>query len=492
VIGVPKGDGPSGIAFFSFGEGWTSEEDAAAWVKEHAESAAAQIDNGIKVAEEMLVLSRDDSGEFEFDNHKATASRNPDGSYRINGLRIAQVGLHTDRNGRKWDATVRCLDEIRDHHPELAGRGWRVPMVWSHDLDPRENQSPLAHIALGWMLAPYRNGEWLLADVDKIPPGIFKMIKAGAWASISPRVLRGIRIGDYTAPWAIGHLSLCGARKAAMKGLRTFDDIAGIYAGMTQHDEEQRTAEPSVSFAGQLAFDDAEPDKSTDGPGGSQASTRGGAMIERQEALAALGLTEEQLTAMTDAPGKERDAAKTELDTAQKAQEKLDLEARGTAAVDFAESHMKKVTVPDRQRIRAIHEALAAFEGDLEFSEEADGKTTTVTVNPLEAFCELTGAILKDAKDVVDLGEHGKLRTEHPGDGGKGKTEDKPPKIEADDVVTQDDGTIVEGTELAEAADKRAKEKIAEALKAGEVLEYADAYEEALEEITIEADAADE
>lgn len=508
IIGMPTGGGGSKVKTYLFAKPRWTMATATAWVKAHESEAAEEIG---KILEALQLTAGYDTdftelaGEFEFDGAAASAIRNPDGSYKITGLRIAQVGLHTDRHGRKWNATAECLNEIRDHHPELAARGWRVPMVWSHDLDPKESESPLAHIALGWMLAPYRNGEWLFTDIDKVPPGIFRMMKAGAWSSVSPRVLRGVRIGDYTAPWAIGHLSLCGARKAAMKGLKTFDEVAGIYAGMTQH--EERAAGPAVSFEGALAFDDAEPDKSTDGQGGSPASARGGSMpIERNDALITLGLTEDQVKAAQDAPGKveaaeaaktraeeattkaegERDKAKTDLDEARKAREKIDLEAQATAAVDFAEGHMKKVTVPNRQRIRAIHQALAEHEGDLEFSEEADGKTTSVTVNPLEAFCELTDAILKDAKDIVDLDEHGKKITTHPGDGKDKK--DAKPKVEADDQVKQDDGTVVDGTELADAADKLTQERIAEARKGGEVLEYADVYEDTLEELTLEAE----
>jgi hypothetical protein len=500
VIGRPKGGGPTRIAFFSFGEGWT-EASAAAWIEDHAESAAAQVANVLEVVQLTAGYDTDLTelaGEFEFDGAAASAIRNPNGSYKITGLRIAQVGLHTDRNKRQWNATPQVLNDLRDHFAPLAQRGWRVPLVWSHDLDPREADGPLPHIALGWMSNARREGEWLMADVDKIPPGIFRMMKAGAWSSVSPRILRGVRVGDYTATWAVAHLSLCGAQKAAIKGLRTFDDIAGLYAGMTQH--EERAVGPAVSFEGALAFDDAEPDKSTDGQGGSPASTRGGSMpVERNDALAALGLTEGQVKAAQDAPGKieaaeaaqtkaegERDKANTDLDEARKAQEKIDLEVQATAAGDFAEGHMKKVTVPNRQRIRAIHQALAGHEGDLEFSEETDGKTTTVTVNPLEAFCELTNAVLKDAEDIVDLDEHGKKITTHPGDGKDKK--DAKPKVEADDQVKQDDGTVVEGTELADAADKLAKKIIAEARKGGEVLEYADVYEDALEELTLEAE----
>lgn len=503
IIGIPTGGGGSKVKTYLFAKPKWTMATATAWVKAHESEAAEEIG---KILEMLQLTAGYDTdfeelaGAFEFDGAAASAIRNPDGSYKITGLRIAQVGLHTDRNKRQWNATPQVLNDLRDHFAPLAQRGWRVPLVWSHDLDPREADGPLPHIALGWMSNAVRVGEWLMADVDKIPPGIFRMMKAGAWSSVSPRILRSVRVGDYTATWAVAHLSLCGARKAAIKGLRTFDDVAGLYAGMTQHGQEQRTAEPSVSFAGQLAFDDAEPDKSTDGQGGSPANARGGGMpVERNDALAALGLTEDQLKAAQDAPGKveaaeaaktraegERDKANTDLDEARKAQEKIDLEAQATAAIDFAEGHMKKVTVPNRQRIRAIHQALAEHEGDLEFSEEADGKTTSVTLNPLEAFCELADAILKDAKDIVDLGERGKQTTAHPGDGKDKK--DAKPKIEADDHVKQDDGTVVEGTELADAADKLTKERIAEAKKGGEVLEYADVYEDTLEELTLEAE----
>lgn len=296
-----------------------------------------------------------------------------------------------------------------------------------------------------------------------------------------------------------------------MKGLKTFDDVAGIYAGMTQH-EAYRDTGTGVSFEGSLAFDDADPEKSTDGQGGSPATTRGGAMT-RKEALAELGLTEDQVIVIKDAPGKveaaeaattraegerdkankERDDSKKELDDAHKAQAKIDLEAQAQAAVDFAESHMKKVTVPDRQRIRVVHQALAGFEGDLEFSEKAgDGKITTVTMTPLEAFTELTNAVLKDAKDVVDLGERGKQTTTHPGDGGDKDKKSTPPKREADDTKELDDGTVVEGTELAEAADKLTKERVAEARKGGEILEYVDVYEDVLEELTLAAENAED
>lgn len=501
IVGVPTGGGGSKVKTYLFAKPKWTMATATAWVKAHESEAAEEIGKILEALQLTADLDyqaehENENGSFEFDGAAASAIRNPDGSYKITGLRIAQVGLHTDRNKRQWNATPQVLNDLRDHFAPLAQRGWRVPLVWSHDLDPREAGGPLPHIALGWMSNAVRVGEWLMADVDKIPPGIFRMMKAGAWSSVSPRILRGVRVGDYTATWAVAHLSLCGARKAAIKGLRTFDDIARLYAGMTQH--EERAAGPAVSFEGALAFDDAEPDKSTDGQGGSQASTRGGAM-ERTDALTTLGLTEDQVKAAQDAPGKveaaeaattkaegERDKAKTDLDEARKAQEKIDLEAQATAAIDFAEGHMKKVTVPNRQRIRAIHQALAEHEGDLEFSEEADGKTTTVTVNPLEAFCELTDAILKDAKDIVDLDEHGKKITVHPGDGKDEK--DAKPKVEAEDHVKQDDGTVVDGTELADAADKLTKERIAEARKGGEVLEYADVYEDALEELTLEAE----
>jgi hypothetical protein len=418
---------------------------------------------------------------IELDLGSATVTDNGDGTVKIGGLRIANLGKHTDRHGRVWDATSDVFKAIRETFAPLIERGWRVPLVWSHDLDPRDGENPLSHIALGWLQNLSQAGEWMVGELDKVPMGIYKMMRSGAWASVSPRILKGLRLGDYTAPWAIGHLSLCGARKAAMPKIRTFDELAGIY----QADERPRDVQ--VAWECDLTFDIGTGDEA--GQRNPPIDREDGTM-DRAEALKALGLDEDTLKAQ-EAAVAELEAAKKEgkkhEENATEARKELDEfrgETRATDALEFSTGYESKLSVPNRSRVRVIHEALARFEGDLEFEEGEGKEAKTVAMTPLTAFVELASEILEAAADVVDLDEHGKKKVAVPGSA-KGKGDAPEPGSDKDqDLESGALGEeVVDGNELDRQAKTRAAEIIEAAHKQGDVVEFDVAYEDALEEI---------
>lgn len=410
----------------------------------------------IEAVKELLV----EAGLFAKDKEQDPNTTSEFQTETVEGVEVAEVGVHIDTYETEWTATEATLDGLVTEFNTLAALGWRVPLRFgTHTFD---DPSPLGLIALGWMKSVKRVGDKLVATLEKVPKVIAELIRKGGLPRISPGILFNLNVNGHKAPEAFDHLALLGVRVPAMLGLKSNDatpaeQIAAMYGATL---EAFHTDSPEFTYEG--AFEG--------GPKQTPPVAEGGSMGKTVE-LEALGVkdekelkgklelarqTEEANAAKTKAEG-ERDATKLELET----ERKTNLRAR---AVAFFETHKTRIAPKDREKFIQTW-MLAAGQGSAEFeSGEGDSKTKT-TFTPLAVFETSVAAM----PEVVKMDESGHEKHEDPREG-------KPTKDE-------DDDSGVVHADLTTKAEVRAKEILAEAKDAGEEMSRPSAFRQALLEL---------
>lgn len=398
----------------------------------------------------------------------------------IDDVPLVIKGRHTDRKGRVFDANDQALDGLVDTFAPLTQRGWRVPVVLSHDLDPTDTGIE-NHVALGWLSHVRRAGDIVVGRLSKVPKQVAALYRAGAWGSLSPKILGGLQIGDYTAPFAFKHVSLCGARQAAQTGLKAFDSIAGL---VQMYLDTEATPNTDLQYEFAAEFEIGDVAGATD-PG----ATTQEVGMERTDALKALDLTEEGLAELTS-KANAHDAVKADATKAAEERDALRTTIVAGKATAALERHKAKLKVPDRKRLVGTIHALARSrredEGAIEFEFDAGEKPEPVKLDdPVTEFIALLDSVLPNAPDAVETREQGLQTHEEPGSGS-----DKPKPGSRQDVVEADNGETVEGTELDSAAEAKAKELLdADAKRPEQDRKYigpnaeANAYQDALVDV---------
>ncbi len=472
VIGRPGGGEGTKVQKFLFAtaKGWTMDK-ARAWVKSHEHEEHSE-----KMGEIIVLWDNDESafptralalaGMYE----KAEATTDAElaepepvkdvhefaddalDTETVEGVRIASVGKYTDRHGKEWNATGEVLDHIAASHGPLHEQGWRVPVVLSHDLDPRESTNPVARIALGWVTNVRRVGADLVADLMKVPRKIAALMRSGAWSSVSPRVLKDLKVGEHTAPWALGHLSLCGEKHPAMANIKSFDDIAGLY-------QAEGNGGVLVQYDASWSFD--LPDGEDEG---------GKDVADNTEFLTAHGVkSEDELDALIE-KGRKFDEVEKARDTSTTELERVKTETAEGEARHFVELNMTKIKPDHRKTVIGALVNLTATE--YEFTEG----DKTEKIDLAAGF----KAWIESMDDVVELDEKGP--------GSAKDARDKKVEVEAKPETVTDGDAASSGLPKAGVEFSKKVAELAKEIEKDEGLSAYDALATATERLEAKAD----
>lgn len=131
------------------------------------------------------------------------------GTGSIKGLRIFRAGRW---NGKSY--STRDLDAMVEAFPVI---GYTPPITMGHDDRP---DAP-AH---GKVIALRRDGEFLVADVDGIPPETMAMIKEGRLLSLSAEIYFDLDRGGKKYSRALRSVALLGAHPPGVSGLPSLQE----------------------------------------------------------------------------------------------------------------------------------------------------------------------------------------------------------------------------------------------------------------------------
>jgi hypothetical protein len=189
---------------------------------------------------------------FEIDKELGTVS--------IFGYEILRTGVW---NGIKFESGD--LDEIAGNFSKLSTGKTpfvQVPVKLGHH-DDQALLTNSGEAAAGMLTKVARKGERLLADIKSIPIKVFELMRRSAFNSRSVELFFGFR-NDAGKKFGkvLKALALLGVSTPAVKGMKTLDDLLGLY----EFDDSETDREVVVLFfrEEEAVSDDTKPTKDAD------------------------------------------------------------------------------------------------------------------------------------------------------------------------------------------------------------------------------------